>query len=128
MKNSVLRSGAAALAAAALLLTAGCAADEDTPESEESATEESGAQTDTEETDGEEPAEAGPAQIPDVTVLVLETGLANLTALGLEVEVVDEDGAALEVEDATAYQITAQDPAEGTAEPGDVVTLTVRER
>lgn len=117
MKNSVLRTGAAALAAAALLLTAGCAADEDAPETEETSTEEA-----------TEAAETGPAEIPDVTVLVLETAQANLTALGLEVEVVDETGAALEVEDPTAYQVVTQDPADGTVEPGQVVTLTVRER
>lgn len=119
MKNSVLRTGAAALAAAALLLTAGCAADEDAPETAETST--------TEET-AEETAETGPAEIPDVTVLVLETAQANLTALGLEVEVVDETGAALEVEDPTAYQVVTQSPDEGTVEPGQVVTLTVRER
>ncbi len=124
MRLSV-RTGAAAAALAATLLVAGCSADADsddaTPEATESAAaEESAAPAETEET--------GPVDVPDVTNLILETAQGNLLRAGLEAEVVDESGAPVTVDDATTYTVSAQDPSEGTLEPGETVTLTVAPR
>lgn len=120
MNATVLRTTVAALAATAVLVTAGCSADETeeptaTPAAEET-TEEGGAEAD------------GPVEVPDVTVLILETAEGNLVRAGFEVEVVDETGAPVEDEDRTAWIVTAQDPSEGTVEPGTVITLTVKPR
>lgn len=117
--------GAVATALAATLLVAGCSADADsddaTPEATASATaDESAAPEETEET--------GPVDVPDVTNLILETAQGNLLRAGLEAEVVDESGAPVTVDDATTFRVTAQDPSEGTLEPGETVTLTVEAR
>lgn len=73
--------------------------------------------------------DSGPADVPDVTHLILETALGNLTLLGLETEVVDESGAPVTVDDATAYTVEEQDPAAGeTLDAGATVTLTVAPR
>lgn len=125
MRLSV-RTGAGAVAAAlaATLLVAGCSADADsddtTPEATQSAADESAAPEETEET--------GPVDVPDVTNLILETAQGNLMRAGLEAEVVDESGASVTVDDATTFTVTAQDPSEGTLEPGETVTLTVEAR
>ncbi|WP_250444667.1 PASTA domain-containing protein [Actinotalea sp. C106] len=119
MKKASVRVGAAALAASVVLLTAACSSDETENEATEPAQEQEQEQEDVAE---------GPTEVPDVTVLILETAQSNLAALGLEIEVVDADGAAVTAEDPTQYMVTDQDPAEGTVEAGDVVTLTVRER
>lgn len=115
-------AGAAATALAATLLLAACTADGDsdagdatpeaTPTAEQSA----------------EPEETGPADVPDVTNLILETAQGNLLRAGLEVEVVDEAGETLTVDDATTLIVTAQDPTDGTLDRGSVVTLTVKPR
>lgn len=115
LPTSATRAAAAVLAAG--LFLAGCAADGDsapepTPTAEQTT----------------EPAEAGPVDVPDVTNLILETARGNLLRAGLEVEVVDESGETVAVEDATALIVTAQEPAAGTLEPGAVVTLTVKPR
>lgn len=123
MNASVLRTTVAALATAAVLVTAGCAADE----TEEPTTTPTAEETADEGTDGGTDAD-GPVEVPDVTVLILETAEGNLVRAGLEVEVVDEAGAAVESEDRTAWIVTAQDPSEGTVEPGTVITLTVKPR
>ena len=116
-------AGAVATALAATLLVAGCSADADgddaTPEATQSA-EESAAPAETDET--------GPVDVPDVTNLLLETAQGNLMRAGLEAEVVDESGAAVTVDDATTFRVVAQDPSEGTLEPGETVTLTVEAR
>lgn len=73
--------------------------------------------------------ESGPAEVPDVTHLILQTALQNLEFVGLETEVVDESGATVTVDDATAYTVTEQDPAGGeTLDAGTTVTLTVAPR
>ncbi len=124
MRLSV-RTGAVATALAATLLLAGCAADDETdtatPEATESAAAEDAA-------DAEETAPTGPAEVPDVTNLILETAQGNLVRAGLEAETVDETGAPVSVDDATGYTVTAQEPSEGTLEPGETVTLTVAPR
>ncbi|MBO1750242.1 PASTA domain-containing protein [Actinotalea sp. BY-33] len=120
MKKASVRVGAAALAASVVLLTAACSSDETENEATEPAQEQ--------EQEQQEDVAEGPTEVPDVTVLILETAQSNLAALGLEIEVVDADGAAVAAEDPTQYIVTDQDPAEGTVEAGDVVTLTVRER
>lgn len=116
--------GVVAGALAATLLVAGCSADADsddaTPEATQSAADESAAPEETEET--------GPVDVPDVTNLLLETAQGNLMRAGLEAEVVDESGAPVTVDDATTFRVTAQDPSEGTLEPGETVTLTVEAR
>lgn len=125
-------AGAVATALAAALLVAGCAADADSDTDSDTAT------TDTTETteataapEAEEPApeqETGPAEVPDVTNLILETAQGNLMRAGLEVATVDETGAPVTVDDATTFTVTAQDPAEGILDPGATVTLTVAPR
>lgn len=119
MKASVLRTTVAALAASAVLLTAGCSAEEsdaaETPAAEETAADQGGEVT-------------GPVEVPDVTVLILETAEGNLERAGLQVEVVDASGAPVEDEDRTAWIVTDQDPAEGTLEAGETVTLVVEAR
>ena len=115
-------AGAVATALAAMLLVAGCAADADT----ETDTPEATASAETEESVAPEESDAtGPAEVPDVTNLILETAQGNLMRVGLDAETVDEDGAAVSVDDPTAYTVTAQDPSEGTLEAGETVTLTV---
>lgn len=112
--------GAVATALAATLLVAGCSADGDTetpetPEATQSATAD----------ESVAPEEGGPVDVPDVTNLILETAQGNLVRAGLQAEVVDESGVPVTVDDATAFTVTAQDPSEGTLEPGGTVTLTV---
>lgn len=125
MRLSVRTGAAAATALAATLLMAGCAADADadadseTPEASATA-EETAAPEETEP--------AGPAEVPDVTSLILETAQGNLVRAGLEAEVVDESGAPVTADDATAFTVTAQEPSEGTLEAGETVTLTVAPR
>lgn len=118
------RTGVAAAAAtlAATLVLTGCSGgDADTtPEATEPAA--------AEETTTPEPEQTGPVEVPDVTNLILETAQGNLMRKGLETEVVDETGAAVTVDDATGYLVTGQDPAEGTLEAGETVTLTVTPR
>lgn len=118
------RTGVAAAAAtlAATLVLTGCSGDDadTTPEATEPAA--------AEETTTPEPEQTGPVEVPDVTNLILETAQGNLMRKGLETEVVDETGAAVTVDDATAYLVTGQDPAEGTLEAGETVTLTVTPR
>lgn len=116
-------AGVVATALAATLLVAGCTADADTD------TETPEATAPAEETTAPEETEpAGPTEVPDVTNLILETAQGNLVRAGLEAEVVDESGAPVTVDDATAYTVTAQEPSEGTLEAGETVTLTVAPR
>lgn len=119
------RTGAAAAAAAlaATLLVAGCSADADSDDAAPEAT-----PTAEETAAPEETEEAGPVDVPDVTNLILETAQGNLLRAGLEAEVVDESGAPVTVDDATTFTVTAQDPSEGTLEPGETITLTVAPR
>lgn len=123
MRLSV-RTGAAAAAAtlAATLLVAGCSADADSDDVAPEAT------PTAEESAAPETEETGPVDVPDVTNLILETAQGNLVRAGLEAEVVDEAGAPVTVDDATAFTVTAQDPSEGTLEPGEIITLTVAPR
>lgn len=121
MKSTVLRAGAAALATTAVLVLAGCAGGTEDEQPTATATAEA-------EEQAEETEESATVEVPDVTVLILETAQGNLARNGLEVEVVDESGAPLTVDDATAYTVTAQEPAEGTVDRGSVVTLTVAPR
>ena len=116
-------AGVVATALAATLLVAGCTADADT----DTETPETTAPAE-ETTAPEETEPAGPAEVPDVTNLILETAQGNLVRAGLEAEVVDESGAPVTVDDATAYTVTAQEPSEGTLEAGETVTLTVAPR
>lgn len=118
MKTSALRSGLAALAATAVLLTAGCASDDATDEPATATTEQA----------EESPSSDGPVEVPDVTLLILETASGNLMRVGLTTEVVDEAGVPVPDGDATAWVVTAQDPADGTVDPGSTVTLTVKPR
>jgi opacity protein-like surface antigen len=125
MIRSTLRPALAGLAAAAVLMTAACSADEEA----------TGAGTATEETAGptvEESAPAeeedGPVDVPNVTGLILETGQSNLMLAGLESELVDEAGATVEVDDPMTYLVVGQDPADGQLDRGEVVTLTVEPR
>ncbi|WP_225754280.1 PASTA domain-containing protein [Actinotalea sp. Marseille-Q4924] len=123
-----MRPALAGLAAAAVLMTAACSAQEEptgtattaSPEATESAEA-------TEEPAEEEPAD-GPSAVPNVTGLILETGQANLMLAGLEVELVDAAGAPVEVADPMTYLVVAQDPADGELERGETVTLTVEPR
>ena len=89
------------------------------------------------EDEGQEPAataseapvdETGPVEVPDVVLLILETAQGNLMRSDLEATVVDEAGAAVTIDDPTAWLVTAQDPAEGEVERGSSVTLTVKAR
>ncbi|MCL3861922.1 PASTA domain-containing protein [Actinotalea sp. K2] len=120
MKNRVVRAAATVLAVSGVLLSAACTSD---PESEPAAT-----PTQTQEEQGQEEGVSGTVTVPDVTVLILETAQGNLERAGLEVEVVDESGAAVATDDATAWVVTDQDPADGTVERGTLVTLTVAAR
>lgn len=124
MRLSV-RTGAAAAALAATLLVAGCSADADSDDATPEATESAAAE---ESAAPEETEESGPVDVPDVTNLLLETAQGNLLRAGLEAEVVDASGAPVTVDDATTFTVTAQDPSEGTLEPGETVTLTVDPR
>ena len=120
MKSTVLRAGAAALATTAVLVLASCGGTDDEQPT--------AAATATAEAEEQEAEESATVEVPDVTVLILETAQGNLARNGLEVEVVDESGAPVTVDDATAYTVTAQEPAEGTVDRGSVVTLTVAPR
>jgi ABC-type Fe3+-hydroxamate transport system substrate-binding protein len=120
MRLSTARVGATALAVAVSLLVAGCSTDAE-PEAAPETT-----ASETPEEQAQEPA--GPTEVPDVTLLILETALGNLMRAGLEVETVDADGQPVTVDDATAYKVVAQDPEEGVVEPGQTVTLTVEPR
>ncbi|MCU1431751.1 MAG: hypothetical protein JWP95_856 [Actinotalea sp.] len=118
MHRPVIRAAVTALLSTAALLTAGCAPDgearTETPASEAT------------ETDGASGAEDSVSvEVPDVTVLLLDTAQGNLLRAGLEAEVVDESGAPVTADDPTAWRVTEQDPADGTVERGSVVTLTV---
>ena len=122
MRFPTARAGAAALAVTAALLVAVCTADADSGADEPEPTQ-------TETSVPEDTAEpTGPAEVPDVTLLILETALGNMSRAGLEVETVDASGAPVTVDDPTTYKVVAQDPAEGTLEPGQTVTLTVESR
>ncbi|KGM13247.1 PASTA domain-containing protein [Cellulomonas bogoriensis] len=114
--NTTVRTGLVALVAAGALVLAGCA------EQDEETT------VPTDDTDVQTDQAQGTGEVPDVTVLILETAQGNLTRLGLEVEVVDEDGQPVEAEDASQWRVTDQDPVGVPAEEGDVITLTVVER
>jgi len=123
MRLSHVRSAAAASAVLAALLLSGCTSDADEPTepATETATEEAPEAQD-------EPEESGPVEVPDVTLLILETAQGNLMRAGLEYTIVDAAGQPVAVDDASAYRVVAQDPAEGTVEPGQTVTLTVEPR
>jgi hypothetical protein len=120
MTLSRLRVGSAVLAAAAALLVAGCTANAETEPDTEATAE---ATAPAEETDP-----TAPVEVPDVTNLILDTAEGNLMRVGLEAEVVDAEGAAVTVDDATAFVVRAQEPADGTVDPGSTVTLTVELR
>jgi PBP1b-binding outer membrane lipoprotein LpoB len=118
MRLSRTGIGAVATALAATLVLAGCSGDDatETPEATEPAVEQTAAP---------EAGQTGPVDVPDVTNIILETAQGNLMRKGLESTVVDESGAAVTVDDATAYVVVAQDPADGQLEAGETVTLTV---
>jgi hypothetical protein len=129
MKRSSVRPALAGLAAAVVLVTSACSAQEEAAGTAPTASptvEETAGPTGAPEQ--EEADDDGPVRVPNVTVLILETAQGNLMLAGLEAEVVDETGAPVEVEDPVAYQVVAQDPAEGELERGETVTLTVRPR
>lgn len=121
MTRSTLRTASVALAVAATLLLAGCSSDGDA----DSDTSADAAATTAAAEDADPNA---PVEVPDVTNLLLQTAQDNIEAKGLTVEIVDESGAALVVDDATAFTVAAQDPADGTVDPGSAVTLTVAPR
>lgn len=122
MTRSTLRTASAALAVAATLLLAGCSSDGD-------ADSDSSADATTDTTAASEDVDPNaPVEVPDVTNLLLQTAQDNIEAKGLTVEIVDESGAALVVDDATAFTVAAQDPADGTVDPGSAVTLTATPR
>lgn len=118
--TTAVRTGLAAFATAAVLLTAACGADA-TDDATEPTTEPTTEATATET--------AAPTEIPDTTFLILETAQSNLELVGLAVEVAGEDGASVDTTDATQWVVADQDPAGGAPfEEGTTVTLTVRER
>lgn len=126
MMRSTLRPALAGLAAAAVLMTAACSADEEATGTG-TATEETAGAT-PEETAAAEESEEGPVDVPNVTGLILETGQSNLMLAGLESELVDEAGATVQVDDPMTYLVVGQDPADGQLERGEAVTLTVEPR
>lgn len=120
MTRSTLRAASAALAVAATLLVAGCTADADTDPGD--------APNETEPAVQEEVDPDAPVEVPDVTNLILSTAQDTIEAKGLTVEIVDESGAGVTVDDPTTYTVADQDPVEGTVDPGSLVTLTVEPR
>lgn len=124
MMRSTLRPALAGLAAAAVLMTTACSADEEATGAGTAA--EETAEPTTEETAPVE--EEGPVDVPNVTGLILVTAQSNLMLAGLEAELVDAAGATIEVEDPMTYLVVGQDPAEGQLERGEAVVLTVEPR
>jgi hypothetical protein len=122
MKTAVLRSGIALVASTTLLLTAGCAADGAADTADEPTTSATAEQSE------QSQSADGPVEVPDVTLLILETAMGNLMRAGLTAEAVDETGAPVPQDDLTAWVVTAQDPADGTVDAGTAVTLTVKPR
>ena len=112
MTRSTMRTVSAALAVAATLLVAGCSSDDA----------DSGTQAQ------EEVDPNAPVEVPDVTNLILMTAQDTVEAKGLVVEVVDEAGDPVTVDDPSTYTVADQDPIEGTVDPGSTVTLTVEPR
>lgn len=121
MTRSALRTASAALAVAATLLVAGCSSDGDDADTSGGAATETAAAPETVDPNA-------PVEVPDVTHLILQTALDTIESKGLTVDVVDESGAALTVDDATTYVVESQDPADGTVDPGSAVTLTATPR
>lgn len=128
MRSTRVRAAAAATTLLAAALLTGCTADADGGSEPTDAAEPSATATTDDDGTAEEPAPTGPTEVPDVTLLILETAQGNLLRAGFEVETVDAAGAPVAVDDATTYKVVAQDPAEGTLEPGATVTLTVEPR
>lgn len=126
MKTAV-RTGMAIAATAAVLLTAACGSDSSDEPTTETTTDTS---TETSSPEESAPAEtAAPTEIPDVTLLILETAQSNLMQAGLEADILDESGATPDTSDATQWVVVEQDPEGGSPYvDGVTVTLTVRER
>ncbi|MBC7290154.1 MAG: PASTA domain-containing protein [Actinotalea sp.] len=127
MMRSSVRPALAGLAAAAVLLTSACSAQDEPAGAQTPAGAESTAESTPDQT-AEEQTEDGPVDVPNVTGLILVTAESNLMLAGLESETVDETGAPVEVEDALTYLVVGQDPTDGELERGETVTLTVAPR